>query len=130
MIRTPDDPLYFYDAQRDGPIMLDGQVYRTSVALMDAVPRSHFITDAAPPKPELAHRPSSFAMNATDAADIAKLRAARDAATANAWRDPAPATGTTATPARPSAPAFDASLSLDALRAQAEARLTTAWMNP
>jgi|APCry1669192522_1035417.scaffolds.fasta_scaffold01145_9 hypothetical protein len=122
-----------YCEERDGKVMRDGQTMRVPHTAMDSRPRSHFIADAAPPKPELAHRPTSFAMSATDAADLAKMRAEAEAKLNDAWRSPPPVaatTDTTTTPSRPSAPAFDASMSLDALREAATQRLVNAWRHP
>lgn len=118
------DDMSIHCEERDGPIVKDGQRISRPMTLIDSArPMSFFDANdgGASSKPELAHRPQSFPMSAQDAADIAALYAARDAA--NAWRDPPPLTTNDTT-------AFDASMSLDALRAEAEARLTNAWRNP
>jgi hypothetical protein len=135
MIKPSHIPQHIWDdmsvhcEERDGNIVRDGQRISRAVTFMDGAPPSMFLTDAA--LPALAHRPQSFPMNVTDASDLAKLRADAEAKLNDAWRNPGPvAVADVGATQRPSAPAFDASMSLDALRAEATNRLVESWRHP
>lgn len=131
MIKPSHIPQHIWDdtsihcEERDGSMVKDGQRIRRT--MMDAAPPSMFLTDAA--LPALAHRPQSFPMNANDASDLAKLRLDSETKLNDAWRNPDPVAvaDASATQSRPFIPALDTSMSLDALRAQADARLCNAW---
>jgi len=122
------DDMSVHCEERDGKVVRDKQTVRVSQLFMDAAPRAFTFTDTAP---AISHRPQSFPMNANDASDLAKLRADAEAKLNDAWRNPGPvAVADVGATERPSAPAFDASMSLDALRAEATKRLVESWRHP